>query len=124
MNKPDNLLGEVVSRATMAIVALAMLIGGFKCLSLANRIRQEYIHSPAYDTHQIHQNVGSDSGANLPAMIGIGLLIVGGFFLLAAVVPVELLSRLVSPPTATLYDGAEEDQDRGIANFLRFFGLR
>jgi len=124
MNKPDNLLGEVVSRATMAVVALAMLFGGYKCLSFASRIRQEYIHSPQYDAHQIHPNIGSDSGANLPAMIGIGLLIVGGFFLLAAVVPVELLSRLVSPPTATLHDGAEEDQARGIANFFRFFGRR
>ena len=69
-------------------------------------------------------NTYTSGGANLPAMIGIGLLIVGGFFLLAAVVPVELLSRLVSPPTATLHDGAEEDQARGIANFFRFFGRR
>ena len=113
MNKPDNLLGEVVSRATMAIVALAMLFGGYKCLSVANGIRQEYVQS---------SNYGHDSGAGLPAMIGIGLLIVGGFFLLAAVVPVGLLARLIRPPRAMLYDNAIEDEARGVSSIFRFFG--
>jgi hypothetical protein len=99
-------------------LAQQWLLSRWPCSSAATNA------SPTYDTHQIHQNIGSDSGANLPAMIGIGLLIVGGFFLLAAVVPVGLLSQLVNPPTATLHDGAEEDQARGIANFFRFFGRR
>ncbi len=122
MKKTDNLLGEVVSRTTMAIVALAMLFGGYKCLSVANGIRQEYVHSPTYDNHHPNYDYGNSSGAGLPAMIGIGLLVVGGFFLLAAIFPVGMLTRFINPPRASLYDNAAEDQASGVSSIFRFFG--
>ena len=110
---PDNLLGEVVSRATMAVVGLALLFGGYTCLSVAYGILRQYVET---------SQSGNGSGAGLPGMIGIVLLIVDGFFLLAALVPVRWLSRLVNPPAATLHGGAEEHQARGIIKAFRFFG--
>jgi hypothetical protein len=95
----------------MAVVGLAMLFGGWKCLSIAYRIWQDYLKNH-FDQHP-------GSGAGLPAAIGVVLVLLGGFLVLASMAPVGFLARWFHAPTATVFDGAEEDQARSGAGIVR-----
>jgi len=105
--KPNKLVGEVVSRITMAIVGAAMLFGGYKCLSVAHRIWGE--------------SVDNVRGTGIFVLIGITLVILGGFFVLAALVRVGVLARWIQIRGAGPFDGSEATEAQGLANLFRFF---
>jgi hypothetical protein len=111
------LLGEIISRTTMAVAGLAMLFGGWKCLSVAYRIWQDYLKDRSDLMNGIQYHTSSEAG--LPAIIGVVLVLPGGFFVLASILSVGLLARWFRAPTATVFDGAEEDQARNGAGIVR-----
>jgi hypothetical protein len=118
-DRSNKLVGEVISRTTMGVVGLALLFGGFKCLSTARALWKEYEQTSSYQRPDISPN--SNSGAEVPALIGAVLVLLGGFLAFAAVVPVAVVARSVRPPRATLFDGAEADQAQSIGSIFRLF---
>ena len=91
---------EIISRATMGVVAAGLLYGGVKCLLVARALAQEWSASRA----------GRSSGATLPLLLGIALVIVGAVFALAAVTPSAVFGRIMGPPgNTTLWENRDRD---------------
>lgn len=95
MSKPGTTrTGEIVSHATMAVVGVSLLFGGYKCLRVAYRIGSDFSEGQQQ----------SRSGGIFVAIlvIGIGLILVGAALCLGAVVPTSRLEKMFSPPTTAL----------------------
>ena len=91
---------EIISRAAMGIVAAGLLYGGVKCLLVARALSEHWVATRA----------GRSSGATLPLLAGIVLVIIGGVFALAAVTPSAVFGRIMGPPAnTTLWEDREQD---------------
>jgi hypothetical protein len=89
---------EIISRATMGVVAAGLLYGGVKCL-LAARDFAEASVSP---------RSGRSDGTGLALLLGIVLVVLGAVFALAAITPSALFGRIMGSPTnTTLWENAE-----------------
>lgn len=89
-----NRSGEFISHATMGVVGLLLILGGYKCLRAAYRVGSDLISN---------QQQNQSGGVFLAILlIGIALILVGALLCLGAVVPTSWLERMFSPPSATL----------------------
>ena len=90
---------EIISRATMGVVAAGLLYGGVKCLLVAREFAEVVVPT---------RSGRSSGGAGLPLMAGIVLVVLGAVFGLAAVTPSTLFGRIMGPPTnTTLWENSE-----------------
>jgi hypothetical protein len=86
---------EIISRSTMAVVALALLYGGYRCMRAGNEWSHAFRDQNDYASRR---QVRRGSGAGYAYGAGVLLLIGGGVFGLMAVVPAETFARLMGPP--------------------------
>ena len=87
----------IISRATLGVVAAGLLYGGANCLLLTKAFSE-----------QAPVRAGRSSGAGLPLLIGIVLLVLGIVFALAALTPSSVFGRIMGPPSnTTLHDNPE-----------------
>jgi hypothetical protein len=102
---------ELVGRAAMAVLGLALLWGGVKCFATASELKADddrrYVErgSPPYRKRH--------SGAYLPFAIGVVLCLFGAPLVFAAVVPVSWTARLLGRPNQiTLHENPEPGGSR------------
>jgi hypothetical protein len=102
---------EIISRAAMAVLGLALLYGGYRCLKTGWQFHREY--------REQHPNQTSgqrprSTGAALPFLIGVVLAISGAPFVLAAVLPSDWFAKLMGPPRQIgLHEYPGSDNPRG-----------
>ena len=92
----------IISRAALVVLASGLLFGGYKCMSTARWIN---------DNYQQH-NLRSDrsSGAGPFIIAGLVLLLLGGVLGLAAVTPTAVFEKIMGPPRGTtLWERTEVD---------------
>lgn len=84
----------VVSRATMALLGVALLWGGFKCFSVAADLRED--HRKRVEQGQMPRTgrTSRASGAHLPTLIGGALVTLGGGLVILAVLPLSLMQKI------------------------------
>ena len=103
--KEDEWWRPVVSRGTMLVLALLLLWGGFKCFKTASYLREDYAQrvergeTPA----RTGRRRASASGAGLPTLAGVVLVVLGGGLGVLAVLPMNLMEK-INPSASTLDD--------------------
>jgi hypothetical protein len=85
------LTGEIIGRCALALIGLAFLWGGYKCVRTGIDIERDFNQRHSADLRYTR----SSSGSGPPLAIGIVLLIIGAPFLTAAVVPVRVIEKLL-----------------------------
>jgi hypothetical protein len=89
---------EIISRATMGVVATGLVYGGVKCLLAARDFAEVSVSSRS----------GRSDGTGLPLVVGIVLVVVGAVFALAAVTPSSVFGWIMGGPTnTTLWENPE-----------------
>ncbi len=95
---------ELISRSAMVIVALTLLLGGYKCMRAGQKVESEHRASQEQNRRPPTDRRARDPGggaAPLLNLLGGALLLGGGVFTLMAVLPPEKFARLMGPPTGT-----------------------
>src|SRR4051812_45152719 len=89
---------EIVGRGAMLLFfGLLPIWGGIKCVRTARWLDADFDRQ-----HVNRAPVGNEtSGAGLPYTLGAILLLVGGIFTLASVLPSSTFERLIGPPGKT-----------------------
>lgn len=96
---------NLISRGAMAVLALALLYGGYRCIAKGNDLRREY--QEANQGGEPFNRRGrrvSPSGSTLPYAAGGLLVLVGGVFAVAAVLPADAFARFMGPPNTARRD--------------------
>ena len=102
---------EIISRTAMAVLGLALLYGGYRCLRIGWQFQREYREQ---HPSQAYRQQRRSSGAGLPILIGAVLVISGAPFVLAAVLPSGWFARLMGPPNQIgLHEHPGSDNPRG-----------
>ena len=102
---------EIISRAAMAVLGLALLYGGYRCLRTGWEFQRESL-----DQHptQASPQQRRSSGSLLPILIGAVLALLGTPFVLAAILPTTWFARLMGPPNQIrLHENPNRDNPRG-----------
>ena len=100
---------EIIGRAALAIIGLALLWGGWKCMAVAAEIREE----TRKERREAFTRRGRRMGAaGLPMAIGIALLAGGGLFTLGAILPSGTFVRMISDDGAAKNAGTRQRRSR------------
>ncbi len=97
---PSERVRNIISKTTLAIVAIICFYAGHKCISVANRALDEADALAAKqtlpNTRIRHRQL---SGAGLPMALGIGLCGLGVITAAGAVMSWKFFDRFVKPPS-------------------------
>jgi len=95
----------------MAVLGLALLYGGYRCLKTGWEFRREFREE---DSSATYRQTRRSSAAGLPILIGVVLVISGAPFALAAVVPTTWFAKVMGPPSQiALHENPRSDNPRG-----------
>lgn len=92
---PRTLTGEIIGRSALAVLGLAFLIGGYKCIRTAIAIERDFDQRASHTFRYTR----SSSGAGIPLAAGVTLCILGAPLLFAAFVPVRAVEKLLGRQT-------------------------
>jgi hypothetical protein len=107
---------EIVGRASMAVLAIALIWGGVKCFGVAAELKADA--DRRYED-QSSRTRRRSSGAVLPLAAGVVLVLVGGPLLLGAVVPVSVMAKVMGrQKNVTLGEGGDTNLGRGWSDLL------
>ena len=84
---------EIIGRAALAVIGIALLWGGWKCMAVAAEIRDETRKERREAVTRRGRRFGA---AGLPMAIGIALLAGGGLFTLGAILPAGTFVKMIS----------------------------
>jgi hypothetical protein len=102
---------EIISRAAMAVVGLALLYGGYRCFRVGREFQREFREQRPGRTYRQERRSG-DGG--LPIFIGVVLVISAVPFGLAAVLPTAWFAKVMGPPNQfPLHENPGSDYPRG-----------
>ena len=102
---------EIISRAAMAVLGVALLYGGYRCLKTGLEFHRE---SREQHPGRTYRQERRSSGAGLPFMIGAVLVLLGAPFALAAVIPTAWFAKVMGPPNQIrLHENPSSDNPRG-----------
>jgi len=91
----------IVSRATMAVLGMALLWGAWKCFNTAAYLRDDYRKRVAQG--ELPRTRRNASGAHLPMLMGAALSFGGGALVLLSVTPLGFIHKIGIGGT-TLHD--------------------
>jgi hypothetical protein len=113
---PRTLRGEIIGRTALAILGLAFLIGGYKCIRTAIVIERDFEQRASHTFGYTR----SSSGAGVPLAAGGVLLLVGAPLFFAALFPVGAVEKLLGRQTNnTLHENSSPASSlRDIDGFL------
>ena len=100
---------EIIGRAALAVIGLALLWGGWKCMAIAAEIREETRKERRDALTRRGRRTGA---AGLPMAIGIALLAGGGLFTLGAILPAGTFVKLISDDGAPKNAGTRQRRSR------------
>ena len=101
MAELSKLQRELISRATMAVLSIALLYGGYRCFRAGYEWHQQFKEQT---THSTYRNRRTGSPAVLPYIAGVVLLLGGGVFGLMAVTRADTFARIMGPPDLSMPD--------------------
>jgi hypothetical protein len=106
---------EIISRATIGVIALALLYGGWRCIAAGVEWSREFRErNPDRRLKTARRSSGRSSGAGYAYLAGGLLILCGGVAGLAAVVPSETFGRIMKPGSkSSLWDNPSSDNPRG-----------
>ena len=94
--EPESLAREVVGRAAIALMGIALLWGSYRCFRAGADIQRDVSERAAA---RVDRPRAGGSGA--PVFFGVVLALFGGPLALAAVVPVSVMEKLLGPQRNT-----------------------
>lgn len=84
----------VVSRATMAVLGIALVWGALKCFSVAADLRADHRNRVEQGQFPRTGRTSRASGAHLPTLIGGVLVTLGGGLVILSVLPLSLMQKI------------------------------
>ncbi|GEM_PF-5761815 len=105
----DERARNLISRGTLAAVALVLSYGGVRCEMEAYGLHQEALSQRTQLARNgIHSRQRDSSGAPLVALVGAGLLGLGGLCTAGAVLPQRWIERILHPKAPRLHENPSE----------------
>jgi hypothetical protein len=98
---PSERTRSLISKATLAVIAIALLYAGYRCIAFSRAAVQEAKERAG--NRPLTRGERRLTGAGLPLAVGVGLCGLGTIAAAGAVLPWSFFDRFVRPPSSERY---------------------